>query len=197
MQIRTVGNCLHKIVRVVSSSFAVFIFAIVLAQSSQAQENDPGPINPPRDHQEWLRKAREGELVRPGTPQQQQLRLTEIREDFRRIQLVNAEKIRPALTSNTFDYKNIGKASSEIGRRAARLKSNLALPDSGEKPSEADNDSATYLGHMKRLDAIIWSFVSNPIFRNTGVIDLQQAGKANRDLREIIQVSEWLKRRRN
>ena len=70
--------------------------------------------------------------------------------------------------------------NSEIERCAVRLKSNLALPDLGEKSSEADNDSATYLGQMKRLDTLIWSFVSNSIFRNTGVIDVQLAEKASR-----------------
>ncbi|HST22427.1 MAG TPA: hypothetical protein VLR90_14985 [Blastocatellia bacterium] len=199
MRITTVGNYLHKIVRAVSLSSTAFIFTTILMQSLQAQDpNDPLDTHiPPREHQEFLRKAREGEVVRPGTSQQQHLRLAQIREDFRRIQLVNADKIRPALTANTFDYKSIAKASSEIERSAVRLKSNLALPDSGEKSSEADNDSATYLDQMKRLDTLIWSFVSNSIFRNTEVIDVQLAEKASRDLHEIIKVSEWLKRRHN
>src|SRR4030095_6065106 len=94
MQVTTVGNCLQNIFRTVSLSSTGFIFAIVLMQSSQAQDPNEAPIAP-REHQEFLRKAREGELVRPGTSQQQQLRLAEIREDFRRIQLVNAEKIVP------------------------------------------------------------------------------------------------------
>jgi len=199
MKLAVVGNCLYKIVRAVSLGSIGFLLTTILAQSVRAQApNDPLETHtPPREHQEFLRKAREGELVRPDTPKQQQLKLAQIREDFRQIQLVNADKIRPALAGNKFDYKNIARASSEIKRRAVRLKSNLALSDSEGKSADTDNDSATYLGQMKRLDALIWSFVSNSIFRNTGVIDVQQAGKANRDLREIIKVSEWLKRRHN
>ncbi|HEV8428980.1 MAG TPA: hypothetical protein VGQ41_13850 [Pyrinomonadaceae bacterium] len=183
--------CLFKIGWVVLG----FIFTAVVLPSAQAQTpNDQLETHiPPREHQEFLRKAREGELVRPGNSQRQQLRLSQIREDFRRIQLINAEKIRPALMTNTLDYKNIAKASSEIERRAVRLKSNLALPDSGEKTESLDGIAESYLNQIKRLDKVIWNFVSNPLFRNTETIDVGLAAKASRDLREIIQVSAWLK----
>jgi hypothetical protein len=173
------------------------IFTAVLMPSAQAQEpNDQIETHiPPREHQEFLRKVREGEIVRPGNSQQQQLRLSQIREDFRRIQLINAERIRPALTTNTLDYKNISKSSAEIERRAVRLKSNLALPDSSEQAESLDAVGPSHLTQMKRLDKLIWTFVSNPIFRNTGTIDVQLAANASRDLKEIIQVSGWLKRK--
>ena len=195
MQIATAGTCLHKIARAVSLGSIGFLFTTILIQSSLAQANDPieTHIHPP-EHLEFLRKAREGELVRPGTTQQH-LRLAQIREDFSRIQLVNADEIRPLLAANTFDYRNIARASSEIERRAVRLRSNLVLPNPGKESGESDNDSATYPGQMKRLDALIWRFVSNSIFRNTGVIDVQSAEKASRDLREIIKVSKWLKKK--
>lgn len=181
----------------ISAMVPALIFTAVLLPSVRAQDpNDQFETHiPPREHQEFLRKVREGEIVRPGTSQQQQLRLAQIREDFRRIQFINAEKIRPALTTNTLNYKNIAKSSAEIERRAVRLKSNLALPDSSEQAESLDAVAPSYLSQMKRLDQLIWSFVSNPVFRNTGTIDVKLAANAARDLKEIIQVSGWLKRK--
>jgi len=196
MQIQTLQNFLHKIVRAVSISTTGLIFTVVLTQSLHAQANDPLDTHiPPGDHQEFLRKARNGELIRSDNPQQQQLKLGQIREDFRHMQLVNADKIRPAFAANTVDYKSISRASSEIQRCAVRLKINLVLPDPGKKSREKGDDSGTYQDQMKRLDSLIWSFVTNSIFRDTRVIDVKQAEKASQDLREIIKVSDWLKKK--
>jgi hypothetical protein len=162
------------------------------AQDAAANE---AIIRPPREHQEFLRQARDGELVRTGPAEKRTLKLAQIREDFRRIQSINAEKIRPAINSSSFDYEKIAKASSEIEHRAERLRTNLALPDSGTVSGQPV--SLLYLEQVKRLDASIWSFVSNSIFRSTGVVDVQLAEKASQDLREIINISKWLKHNRN
>ncbi len=178
---------------------AALICIFAFPQSLKAQSPDPrdAPPTAPGVHQEFLRKAREGELLSPGPAPKQSLKLAQIRDDFRRIQSINAERIRPAITANNVDYGKIAKASSEIERRAVRLRTNLALPDSGELPIQAEQASVRYLEQIKRLDASIWSFVSNSIFRSTGVIDVQLAEKASRDLREIIAVSNWLKQKHN
>jgi hypothetical protein len=198
MQLGTGKSSFHTLVRAVSLTSTGFIFTILLGPSALAQQTTIDPWEehiPPREHQEWLDKAREGKLVRPDTPKQQQLRLTQIREDFRTIQLVNADTIRPAIKANTLDYQNLAKASSEIKRSAVRLKSNLVLPATGDKSHKADDDSRTYRGELKRLDELIWSFVSNGLFHNAEVIDVQLATRASQDLGEIIKVSDWLKRK--
>lgn len=200
MRLATGKNSFHTLLKAASLSSTGFILTILLVPSALAQETTIDPFDnqfPPREHQDWLDKAREGKLVRPDTPKQQQLRLAQIREDFRNIQIVNADQIRPALKANTFDYQNLARASSEIKRRAVRLKSNLVLPAVGDKSRKADNDSRTYRGELKRLDMLIWSFVSNALFHNPEVIDVQLAARASQDLGEIIQVSDWLKRKHN
>jgi len=150
----------------------------------------------PEEHREFLEKAREGELVRPAPAREQRLMLAQIREDFRRLQSINAERIQPSITGNVIDYSKIVKASANIERRAVRLKNNLALPDTNDTPTEPEN-TLSYLDQLKRLDSAICSFVSNPIFQTAKVIDVQLAEKATRDLDEIITISRLLKRNRN
>jgi hypothetical protein len=185
-----------KLSNATATCIAALTLFLVFPPHLKAQDPDPRDAPPatPTVHQEFLRKVREGELVSPGPAQKQSLKLAQIREDFRRIQTINAERIRPAITASSVDYRKIAKASSEIERRALRLRHNLALPDSAEVV-QAAQDSLTSLDQMKRLDARIWSFVSNSIFRNSEVIDVHLAERASRDLREIINVSSWLKQK--
>jgi len=42
------------------------------------------------------------------------------------------------------------------------------------------------------LDGSIMSFIKNPIFKNSGVVDVEQAGKASRDLETIIELSNLI-----
>ena len=195
---RVISNSTYKLFDVGVLCIALLACILLFSQPLHAQsaEADAAIIVPPREHQEFLRKVREGELI-AGPERKQSLKLAQIREDFRRIQNINFERIRPAIASNSFDYEKIAKASSEIEHRAARLKSNLALPDSGEVSAETSQTSLLYLDQIKRLDASIWSFVSNSIFRSTGVIDVELANKASHDLRDIITISKWLKQKRN
>ncbi len=174
--------------------FTTIVCLIILSPLAKAQTSDNSDF-PPIVHQEFLRKAREGELEIPKPAKNQNLQMAQIREDFRRIQSINAERIRPAVNNNSLAYGNIAKAAAEIERRAKRLKSNLALPESSDGPIPAEQSSLTYTEQMKRLDSSISNFVSNSIFRSTAVVDVQLAEKASRDLREIILVSSWLKRR--
>lgn len=191
------GERLRKVCETAAVCIAALGCVLLFTQPLKAQDAaaNEAIIRAPREHQEFLRKARDGELVRTGPAEQRTLKLTQIREDFRRIQSINAEKIRPAINSSSFDYEKIAKASSEIEHRAERLKTNLALPDSGAVPEQ--QTSLLYRDQVKRLDASIWSFVSNSIFRSTGVVDVQLAEKASQDLREIINISKWLKHNRN
>jgi len=173
------------------------VFTAALSPSLKAQ-TEPEFVNPPREHREFLNKAREGELenTRPVT-QRQKLKLAEIREDFRRIQSINNETIRPSISKSEVKFEKIAKASSEIERRANRLKTNLALPPAISDTSSQQQASQTSVDALKRLDDAIWTFVSNPIFKTAGVLDVQQSEKASRDLQEIIEVSRWLKRNVN
>src|SRR5262245_33688963 len=94
------------------ASVAALIVILVFAQPLRAQDPDPRDAPPatPPVHQEFLRRAREGELVSPGPERKQSLKLAQIREDFHRIQSINTESIRPAIGASNVDYRKVAKA---------------------------------------------------------------------------------------
>jgi hypothetical protein len=125
-------------------------------------------------------------------PAEARLRYQQIREDFEQLQILNynlSGQLYAAL-----DYEEAGKEASEIKKRAERLKLNLALPESGgdeKSKKSADEFSDVELKRaISSLDALVKSFVANPVFQQPGVVDMNNSGKAEKDLEEIIRLSE-------
>lgn len=125
------------------------------------------------------------------------LAFEQIREDFRRIQIVNQEVIRSVSTGNGLDYKYISEASAEIKKRAARLRMNLIFPE-GEKndarQSAPDPEASGLKPSLLALDNLILSFVHNPVFKDAGVVDAKLGGRARRDLDIIIELSDKVRK---
>ena len=122
----------------------------------------------------------------------------QIREDFTRLQVINNEMMRTVFEKGNVDRKLIAATSAEINKRAVRLSSNLALPESDDnaskrKPDDAPNDSSLTAG-LLALDRSIMSFIANPLFSQPKVVDSQNALKARSDLNVIIRLSEHLKK---
>jgi hypothetical protein len=125
------------------------------------------------------------------------LAFVQIREDFRHIQTVDYEMMRAASSGNGLDYKQIAEAVAEIKRCAARLKTNLVFPELDKdeyRTEKPDPEVAGIKPSMVALDALILSFVHNPIFKETGVVDTKLGGKAGRDLDSIIELSEKIRK---
>ena len=119
-------------------------------------------------------------------------RFPEIKEDFERIQVINGELLDVTNSNAGVDHKRISEAAGEIMKRATRLKSNLfpmVSKDRGNKiapPSEGREDLKALLA---ALDRAILDFVHNPIFENTKVVDPKDSTRAERDLQQIISLS--------
>jgi len=182
--------------RVLVACIGGWLFVVTLVPSLHAQ-SDTERVIPPLEHLEFLRKVREGELdsTKPVT-QRQKLKFSQIREDFQRIQAVNSETIRAAISEKSIKVDKVVKAAAEIQRRAVRLKTNLALPSTASQSAELERKSSVYRDQLEQLDRDIWSFVSNPIFKTTEVLDVNLASKASSDLQAIIDVSRLLKDKR-
>lgn len=128
---------------------------------------------------------------------QQQLIIEQIRKDYRTIQQLNNE-VMDTTSAAAFDYRQIAHHTGEINRRAARLKQYLALP----RPDADGHNAATYVSPasdeiklwLALLDTRIASFVGNPFFKNPNVVDAELTAKASRDLRDIIELSNTIKR---
>ncbi len=140
----------------------------------------------------------ENEARRPVERHEPRLALTQIREDFWHIQLVNKDLAQAVLSSAALDPKFIAKSAAEIKKRAGRLKFNLMLPEpeKGTKRQKAQvgAEPEQLKSSLSALNELIAGFMSNPIFKSTGVVDAELSAKARRDLEGIIELSEGIKK---
>jgi hypothetical protein len=131
-----------------------------------------------------------------ATEKQQRLALTQIKEDFERMQVVNNEMMRAVVTSDSLDHKLVAESLEEINRRAKRLKENLKMQDL-EAKDHGDNKASSVAevkASLSALDDFIMSFVKSPLFQNTQVIDANQRARAGSDLANIIYLSRDAKK---
>jgi hypothetical protein len=128
--------------------------------------------------------------------------LTQIRQDFLQIQIVNDELQKSAANTRPLDLKLIAKSAAEIARCAQRLQGNLALPKNEEDlksqeakeliPKELTPSGLRLL--LGVLNGAINAFVANPVFEKSGVVDAKLSAQASSDLGQIIEVSKQVKK---
>jgi len=147
-----------------------------------------------RRHAEIIRK-RDAEDEKRVTAVRQQLILEQVRKDYRAIQELNKRMLLSFLGGSP-DYRVISKDAVELGRSAARLKQNLALPPPPEdqKPQQTYADGLALAPMLRVLDTRVVSFVNNPFFQNPNVLDMENTNKARRDLEDIISLSRDIRR---
>src|ERR1700730_16183667 len=114
--------------------FALMIFPAVVAQPVN-KDKERAENERDLDLRSWnlrilsLQYNKNKSRRRPN-PQQA---LEQLQREFSRLQAVNNNLVRTALSNTTLDPKFVSKSVSEIKKRAARLDKNLALPEP-EKP---------------------------------------------------------------
>ncbi|HVF50972.1 MAG TPA: hypothetical protein VNA19_12840 [Pyrinomonadaceae bacterium] len=195
----------------------VFLFAAVVSASAQgatprlssasatSEARARAVIDRNQRQREWnLRHLGDPVIVSEDdkrlAARQQQLLIQQISKDYRVIQELN-NAMHTATTARddaAFDLKQIARHTGEINRRASRLKKYLALPHldangdgGGSYISPAAHETKRWLA---LLDTRIASFVANPFFKNPNVVDAELSTKASRDLRDIIQLSNSIKK---
>ncbi|HSE97036.1 MAG TPA: hypothetical protein VLD57_02125 [Blastocatellia bacterium] len=153
-----------------------------------------------RDNESYQRELRLKNLGKESSKkdndEQKRILLAQIKEDFEQIQQINNETMRTVTTSQLLDYKLVSSTLEEINKRAKRLKTNLAIPNVESKSSEqADIENGEQLKEsLNTLDDLIMSFVTNPLFQNPTVINLEHSTRAGRDLDGIIHLSQNVKK---
>lgn len=122
----------------------------------------------------------------------------QIREDYKQLQLVNNDLARQVTATSALDFNYIEKSVTEIKKRAARLKENMALPEAKDSPEPAKAEPLAEVRQMKSslvvLDNLVMEFVTSPIFEQTKTVDVQMAAKARRALEAIIGISDQIKK---
>ena len=129
--------------------------------------------------------------ARPGRSSDHERRIimAQIKEDFLRIQIINDDL---KLQS---DLKAVARSAAEINRRARRLKDNLSLPEvSSTSALRADNGPDQLRSLLSSLSNSINGFVENPFFESAKVIDARLSEQAGQDLRQIIELSQRIRK---
>jgi hypothetical protein len=135
---------------------------------------------------------------RPAGPPAPRLALTQIREDFVRIQVLNNDLARAVSRGDALDLKFVSKSAAEIRKLATRLRDNLVLPEpAGEggrpeataAPPPAQLDSA-----LSALDGLILKFVDDVASKGVYLLDARSSAKARHGLEAIIELSARIKK---
>ena len=132
--------------------------------------------------------------VRRDAAREKLLAQLALRNDFRKIQVVNNDLMKRVFKpTGTQDItpKEIRSRLSEIKKLAERLRESFGLPKvEAEEPA---NDLALRPG-LLQLDEAIIRFVDNPSLRESRVYDTELASQAAKDLNEVSRLAEALRR---
>jgi hypothetical protein len=180
-----------------------FLITLLLLCGLSAKAQRPGE-RPVRDVVQELsridtNRAVDLQKIKANSPNEvRQAIQKQITNDFKELQSLNNKMMATAWEQPTLDYKYISRMTGEIAKKATRLRSNLALPKSEEKeavqPSEEISTKEAFKAELLSLDRSVMSFVTNPIFQKTNVMDLRLANQATSDLEAVISRSNKLKR---
>jgi NAD(P)-dependent dehydrogenase (short-subunit alcohol dehydrogenase family) len=162
----------------------------------------PGTASPKREAIE--RQGREAmlrgaELSARSSDDQRGVRAAaeQVRQDFKRIQVLRNNLARHLTSEGPLDYKTIADTAGELNKRANRLRTHLAPQTSGgrdERPrSQIELDGELMRAAIITLCRRIDSFTRNPVFKVLDVIDVEQSSKAGGDLQGIIRLSARIK----
>jgi len=122
----------------------------------------------------------------------------QINEDFQRIQVIHNEIVRMLQPDKGLNYDRLADLTSDMKKRSARLRENLALPQPEKTNTPPTEPETIDEAHIKKtiadLHDVIVSFVANPLFKNLGVVDAKVVDGAGDNLDDIIGLSEQIKR---
>ena len=164
--------------------------------SSQAQRKTPRDVVMESNRQELDNLLLRKPILATEDKSARQAVLKQINDDFKNLQVLNNKLMSEVEDQGGVDYKEISTMLADIGSRAARLKSNLALPKVDEKKEKANSElttSAALKDRLMEFDKVVMSFATNPIFQQANVIDVELAKQASGDLATIIERSGKLK----
>jgi len=122
----------------------------------------------------------------------------QINEDFQRIQMIHNEMVRMLQPDKGLNYDRLADLTDDMKKRGTRLRENLALPEPEKTGAERTHSEAVDEAHLKKtiadLHDVVVSFVANPLFKNLGVVDTKEVDAATKDLYNLIDLSDEIKR---
>lgn len=189
----------RRALRFFISIAAVFLLFASFADSLRAQTR---PTMSDRDRDLLARETQLREIEKPLRPLpvlEQRMLLRQINKDFERIQLVGREMMKAVAEEGALDVKKILRETDEIKTLAARLKTNLLLPESGAVEPDIETRVGQEHNQVKaaliNLHKKVSGFVHNPVFQSSSnVVDARLSAQARRDLEIIIELCRNIKK---
>ena len=207
-------------VKKVAGFFVVGFFSLCVATSAFGQRSPgggppPGAGPPPNKNpnlDDRIRQVDEGRLrsaeVDAGAQERNQKLLqaaiTNMKEDFSRIQVLRNDIARNLIAHKPFDYKLLSGQTAEINKRASRLNVYMrAHGTEGEKENNSlEPKSEEMIDALVRLCMLIDSFTENPALKDVATVSSKEMDKArenkanaDRDLLTIIKLSGSLQKK--
>jgi hypothetical protein len=193
-----------------AASCLLWTSATIMAQGKPAGAGPPPNNNPNIDDR--ARQVDEGRLrsaetdvgVEERNQKLLQAAITNMKEDFSRIQIVRNEIARNLVAHKPLDYQLISQQTAEINKRASRLNVYMRAHAAEEEKenSSAELKTDEMVGTMVRLCKLIDSFTENPALKNADTVDSKAVEKAkenkanaDRDLLAIIKLSGALQKK--
>ena len=168
----------------------------ILAQSPRPSQVDPARARFEETNRRELQLRGMGGTPKKTDPRELEAVVAQIKQDFERILTLHNEIVRAISADKAFDHDFVSSAAAEIKKRAGRLQTTLALDklDAGEQ----NQHKLKPLNDAQLKDALITlckgieSFVTNPVIKTPGTVDIQQLGKARRDLEGVIELGDHI-----
>ena len=194
------------------------LLGICLAASALGQGNPAGPpagAGPPLNKNpnvaDRSRQVNETELrsveMTAGTDEERQKRvqtaITNMKEDFARIQVLRNNIARSLVARKPLDYTLITEQTAEINKRSNRLNVYLRAraPQDEKDDRSAEPTRDEMVGALVSLCKLIDSFTDNPALKDAAVVNSQEVSaarenraRADKDLLAIIKLSAGLQK---
>jgi len=156
------------------------------------------PGNPRQDIQnrEWaLGNIRSNRDPNSQFSREQKLALEALRDDFRKLQIINNDLMKRTFVESKIKPKEIRESLGEMKKLAQRLRTSFNLPEPkvGDKDTVTDNNVTLSPG-LLLLDQAVMRFVENPFFQQPRVLDMELVSRAGSDLNEILRLTDLLRK---
>jgi hypothetical protein len=202
--------------RKILARFVAGVFSLCLTTTALAQAGKPAGAGPPaninpnidtRQRQYDESRLRSAELnvgAEEGNQKLLQAAITNMKEDFSRIQVLRNDIARNLIAHKPLDYKLLSGQTTEINKRASRLNVYMRAhsPEDEKEGNSLEPKSEEMIDALIRLCKLIDSFTENPALKNAATIDSKEIAKArenkanaDRDLLAIIKLSGSLQKK--
>ena len=186
--------------RVGANPIGLIVIALSLTTQILAQSpRPPSDVDPARarfedTNRRELQLRNMGGTAKKAEPKELEAVVAHIKQDFERILTLHNEIVRAISTDKALEHDFVSSATAEIKKRASRIQTTLALDKLED--SEQNQHKLKALDDAQLKDALISlckeieSFVTNPVIKTPGTVDIQQLARARRDLEGVIELGD-------